>query len=132
MWYNAGIVTNKVSKRMNRIVFIKFNPPRPSPFHVGSRNAAIKAAIASQFIPTAIEAIEAIEAAQNEEHLGSIKATAISVNVSGDISDLSLRMASGFWGEDLPSIVKTELSLWQPARLWVTCAIHAGIKSGVC
>lgn len=117
---------------MNRIVFIKFNPPRPSPFHVGSRNAAIKAAIASQFIPTAIEAIEAIEAAQNEEHLGSIKATAISVNVSGDISDLSLRMASGFWGEDLPSIVKTELSLWQPARLWVTCAIHAGIKSGVC
>ena len=117
---------------MSRIIFIKFNPPRPCPFAVGSRNAAIKLAFSRKFIPTALEAIEAIEAAQNEEHLGSIKATAISVNVSGDISDLSLRMASGFWGEDLPSLVKTELSLWQPARLWVTCAIHAGIKSGVC
>ena len=117
---------------MSNVIFIRFNPQRPSPFHVGSRNAAIKAAIASQFIPTAIEAIEAIEAAQNEEYLGSLKATSISVNVSEEISELALRMASGFWGEDLPSLVKTELSLWQPARLWVTCAIHAGIKSGVC
>lgn len=117
---------------MNRIVFIKFNPPRPSAFAVGSRNAAIKLAVARKFIPTALEAMEAIESSQNEDHLGSIKATAISVNVSGDISDLSLRMASGFWADDLPSLVKTELSLWQPARLWVTCAIHAGIKSGVC
>ena len=117
---------------MSRIIFIKFNPPRPCPFAVGSRNAAIKLAVARKFIPSALEALEAIEAAQNEEYLGSIKATAISVNVSGDISDLSLRMASGFWADDLPSLVKTELSLWQPARLWVTCAIHAGIKSGVC
>ena len=117
-------------KQHKQHIHIKFNPHRSPPVNIGWRSVAINAAIASGYIPTAKEAFEAIEKANDDSHLQFQKSSTLRIAVSEKMAQLASKMVSGFWNDDISTQEKIELSLWQPPSLWCICAINRGIKLG--
>ena len=116
---------------MKHHIHIKFNPHRHPPVNIGWRSVAINAALVNDYIPTAREAFEAIEKANDESHLQFQKSSTLRVAVSGKMAHLSSKMTSGFWNDHSISLQeKIELTLWQPPSLWCICAINRAIKMG--
>ena len=115
---------------MKQHIHIKFNPHRHPPVNIGWRSVAINAALVNDYIPTAREAFEAIEKANDESHLLFQKSSGLRIAVSGKMAQLAAKMSSGFWNEDIPLQEKIELTLWQPPSLWCICAINRAIKLG--
>ena len=107
---------------------VVFNPHKPVPSRNNSRRVAIDAALVADFVPTAQEAIDAIRASKDTEHLPFQKPQRIAVHVCDKMSRLASVMCSGIFAEGEKSM---ELITARPIKLWILCAIHRGIKLGI-
>ena len=108
-----------------------FNPHKPVPNRYNSRRVAIDAAMVADFVPTAQEAIDAIRASKDTKHLRFQKPQRITVQVCDKMSRLASKMyleiISDCSGEKKPVALLTI----RPAKIWILCAIHRGIKLGI-
>lgn len=109
-------------------IHIVFNPHKPAPYRYGSRRVAIDAALASEFVPTAQEAIDAIRASKDAMHLRFQKPQKIWVQPCDKMSQLAAKMYLEFIQVDEKPV---ELLTIRPIKIWILCAIHRGIKLGI-
>jgi len=107
---------------------VVFNPHKPAPCRYNSRRVAIDAALAADFVPTAQEAIEAIRASKDTEHLLLQKPQKVVVTPCDKMSRLSAKMYLDITsGEKKPVALLTI----HPVKIWILCAINRGIKLGI-
>ena len=114
-------------------IHVVFNPHKPAPYKYGSRRVAIDAALASEFVPTAQEAIEAIRASKETAHLRFQNPQKILVQPCDKMSQLAAKMYAGFGKESTsnPHAYLEMVTLFKPIKIWILCAIHRGIKLGI-
>ena len=109
-------------------IHVIFNPHKPAPYKYGSRRVAIDSALASEFVPTAQEAIDAIRASKCTANLQFQKPQKIWVQPCDKMSQLAANMYLEIIRGDKKPV---ELLAIRPIKIWILCAIHRGIKLGI-
>lgn len=109
-------------------IHVIFNPHKPAPYKYGSRRVAIDAALATDFVPTARDAIDAISASKDDTHLRFQKPQKIWVQPCDKMSQLAANMYLEIIRGDKNPV---ELLTIRPIKIWILCAIHRGIKLGI-